>query len=230
MASVKSIARTFPKWFARVILWSLIAILAGLGLGPRAQLFRTLVVRSGSMGAAMPAGSLAVVTAQDPAHIKVGHIITYHVPGLDDVVVSHRVIEVDTKGGATIFRTKGDKNERPDPWVAQVTGSTAWRVRAALPGLGWAVVAFRTPWVRLVTSILAPMLLAGLSLQAIWSRRVAAGSMPGPRDTIARPVDAASRTAAGVPAVSGPPGLSASQLEWSAVMTSGVRQQQGRPA
>src|SRR5207247_7659407 len=90
------------------------------------------------------------------------------IPIGDHHVQTHRVVAVVHGGAHPSVRTKGDANAAPDPWVARLDGTTAWRVRAVLPKLGWVVFWLRTPRVEKLTLILAPILLALLGLLRIW--------------------------------------------------------------
>ena len=76
--------------------------------------------------------------------MRVGQVISYHIPVGDHHVQSHRVIEVVRGGGQPLVRTKGDANTAPDPWTARLNGSTAWQVRAVVPKAGWAIVWLRS--------------------------------------------------------------------------------------
>ena len=86
-----------------------------------------------------------VVTPEATRDVRVGQVISYHIPVGDHHVQSHRVIEVVRGGDHPLVRTKGDANAAPDPWTARLNGGTAWQVRAVVPKAGWAIVWLRTP-------------------------------------------------------------------------------------
>lgn len=138
-----------------------------LVLGPLTGRYRTLTVLTASMGRTLPPGSAALVVPVPVTDVAVGDVITYAIPVGDHHVVTHRVVEVIEPG---VVRTRGDANRAADPWVARLEGSTAWKVRAAVPGVGRAVLALRHPAARL-SSVLVPTLLATLlGLHGIWRR------------------------------------------------------------
>jgi hypothetical protein len=49
-------------------------------------------------------------------------------------------------------------------------GTTAWRVRAVLPKVGWVIFWFRLPLVHTLTVLAAPLLLALFGVTRIWRR------------------------------------------------------------
>ncbi len=71
------------------------------------------IVLGGSMEPTIHVGSIVVCRRIKPEDIKVGDIIAFKTGGSTTI---HRVIEKVVEGGF-YFRTKGDANEDPDPWV-----------------------------------------------------------------------------------------------------------------
>jgi signal peptidase len=109
-----------------------------------------------------------VVTPEPIREVRVGQVISYHIPVGDHHVQSHRVIKVLRGGAHPLVRTKGDANAAPDPWTARLNGDTAWQVRAVVPKAGWAIVWLRTPAIRRLAIFAVPLLLAILGLWRIW--------------------------------------------------------------
>jgi signal peptidase I len=146
------------------------AALVGLGLLPRTGWYRPVTVLSGSMRPTFAAGDVIVVTPEPLRDVRVGQIISYRIPIGDHHVQTHRVTRVTRTGGHILVRTKGDANTTADPWTAELHGTTAWRVRAVVPKLGWAIFWFRSPLVHRLTVLAAPLLLALLAVIGIWRR------------------------------------------------------------
>ena len=145
-------------------------VLVGLAVLPRAGWYRPVTVLSGSMKPAFSPGDMVVVTAEPLTDVRVGQVITYRIPIGDHHLQTHRVVKIVRGGPHPVVRTKGDANTAPDPWTAKLHGTTAWRVRAVLPKLGWAVFWLRSPLVHNLTVLLAPLLLAVLGVAQIWRR------------------------------------------------------------
>jgi signal peptidase len=156
--------------------------LLGLGLIPRTGWYRPVTVLSGSMRPAFAPGDVVVVTPEPLRAVRVGQIISYRIPIGDHHVQTHRVIKVIRAGGRILVRTKGDANDAADPWTAQLHGTTAWRVRAVVPKLGWAIFWLRSPLVHRLTVLVAPLLLALIALLEIWRR-----PEPEPYDDVSAP-------------------------------------------
>ena len=158
---------------ARGALWitgfGCLVFFVAIGLGPRTGRYATLTVLSGSMRPGIPEGSIVLITPERPERVRVGQIITYAVPEGDHHVVSHRVVEIVSGGPYPVIRTQGDANDTPDPWLAQIDGSTAWRVRASVPGLGRLISWLRQPLLHRLSVVVVPVVLAGVWLTDIWA-------------------------------------------------------------
>jgi len=94
-----------------------------------------LIVTTGSMEPALPAGALVIVRAQESYEVR--DIISFREEG---AVVTHRIIEETAEG----YRTAGDANNAPDsaPVSAQ---AVLGRVVACLPWAGRLLLFLREP-------------------------------------------------------------------------------------
>lgn len=118
------------------------------------------VMKSNSMRPAINRGDLVLAWPLSTGEgIAEGDIVLIQVPGLDPVLVCHRVTEVarSSSGGSTIhyFMTKGDANLRDDSWmvdhrmrgrrrmfeVSEVVVKA--KVVLILPKVGWPVILVR---------------------------------------------------------------------------------------
>jgi len=85
-------------------------------------------------------GAMVITTEVSPDAIKEGDIIEFR---QGEMMVIHRVIEIEESGGAKQFITKGDANDNPDMDPVspeQVKG----RVMLNVPRLGWITLFFRS--------------------------------------------------------------------------------------
>jgi len=102
-------------------------------------------VLSGSMGHAVPAGSLVIVRALPPDHYREGDVVTFRAPTPGSPLVTHRIARLyRLSGGLPVIETKGDTNGTKDPWVLSV-GDIVGRKEMALPGLGRFFAWLQTP-------------------------------------------------------------------------------------
>ena len=162
------LARRAGRLVGLVLVGLCLLTLVAVGLGPRTGAYRTLTVLSGSMRPTIPEGSVVVVTPVALGQVRVGDVITYRIPVDDRRVVSHRVVEVVEGGDHPVVRTQGDANAAPDPWLARLDSEPAWRVRAAVPKLGYLIQSLRRPALANMLTWLVPALLALIWLADIW--------------------------------------------------------------
>ena len=80
----------------------------------------------------MSPGDVAVTEAVPIGSISVGDVVVFYPPGETEAVI-HRVASLED-GEVT---TKGDANRVADPWRITLAGTTAYRMVAVVPFLGW---------------------------------------------------------------------------------------------
>ena len=143
-------------------------LLALVGIVPLTGWYRCVTVLTASMRPTMAAGSVVISTPEPPSAVRVGQVITFQAPVEGHPVVTHRVVEVVSRGRHPRVRTQGDANPSPDPWVARLATGPVWKARAELRGLGTVIRALRSPWVHRLSVLVAPAVFLGLALGAIW--------------------------------------------------------------
>jgi signal peptidase I len=141
-----------------------------------------MAMLTGSMGDAIPPGSLVVTRSVSPSTLRVGDVITFQKPRGEAGLDTHRIIRVDRSNGHTTYRTKGDANPVADPWALEFEGDqVADRVLWSAPRLGQVVMIARTrDWAFVVVGAIALLLLSTV-LKAI-----TAGTQPEHRLTTLR--------------------------------------------
>jgi signal peptidase I len=155
-------------------LGTLLFILAAVALlattvAPRVFHFRAATMLTGSMVPTVNPGDVIIDVQENASDLRVGQIVTYHIPVEDHRVESHRVSWVGhDAAGNVLFRTKGDANNGVDPWTAKVDGPTVWRVVTVLPVVGDVIRLLRQPVVQIIATRVIPVLLVGWLLLSIW--------------------------------------------------------------
>ncbi len=150
------------KWAGNIILGMVLGLVLFGVLLPSVFSGSLAIVRSASMGPAMPVGALAVMLPIAPEEVKVSDIIVFKPPRHPtimnpDVTVSHRVIEVQADG-ELYFVTKGDAVEDPDLFpipAANVQGKVVFNV----PRLGYVVrsiIGYVRTWLGFVLLVCIP--------------------------------------------------------------------------
>lgn len=127
--------------------------------------WRVDVVFSGSMKPALKVGGMVVTRPVEAQDIRVGDIITFYSPPGRELA-SHRVIGVE-EGSSLNFRTKGDANEEPDPFIVpaeNVVGIICFQ----LPYFGYASQFVKTPLGLLLTLCLPGLIIIILEIRNIW--------------------------------------------------------------
>ncbi len=83
--------------------------------------FHTVTVYGGSMGDALPAGSVAVTRPVDAADLEIGDVIAMggHEAGLP---ILHRIVAIEEVEGGRLVTTRGDANETNDRLPITVSG------------------------------------------------------------------------------------------------------------
>jgi signal peptidase len=112
------------------------------------------VIMSSSMEPAIPIGSIVVVKRVNPDDVKVGNIIVFQ---RSDSKTLHRVIDKIVENGSYYFKTKGDANEDPDPWIVQpeqVQGS----LLLTIPYYGYLIYFAGTP-IGFILMVIIPAIL-----------------------------------------------------------------------
>lgn len=162
-----AIAACASRWVGRAAVAVAAIVFALLVIGPHTGRYRTLTVLTASMRPSYPPGSVVVVVPTPVSQVREGDVITYAIPVDDHHIVTHRVVEVVRPG---VVKTRGDANSTADPWVAQLQGTTAWTVRAAVPGLGYLIHALRGPVRRVLTLPLLTLVGLVIGFGAIWRK------------------------------------------------------------
>jgi signal peptidase I len=90
-------------------------------------------VTSGSMRPAISPGDVAVTQAVPVASLKVGDVIVFYPPTSSTEPVMHRIVSL-VNGE---IKTRGDANNVDDPWQVTLSGTTAYRMVAVVPFIGW---------------------------------------------------------------------------------------------
>jgi signal peptidase len=105
--------------------------------------FHSVIVYGGSMGAALPTGSVAVTRPVDASDLAVGDIIAIG-HGSGGLPTLHRIVAVeDAGGGRQVVTTRGDANRTNDPQSITTRGSGD-RVVFHVPLVGYLVAFTRT--------------------------------------------------------------------------------------
>jgi signal peptidase len=91
----------------------------------------------------------------DPKSIKIGDVITYN--AANNILITHRVIDIQEKNGQLLFKTKGDANNVEDEKLVS-QGELVGTVVLRIPYAGYALY-FLNSRLGLILFILIPAFL-----------------------------------------------------------------------
>lgn len=166
------VARAMVSVITTTAMVAAVAAFLFLAVGPRILGYQTSTMLTGSMSPLINPGDVVVTVPVAVQNLKVGDIITYHIPVEDQRVETHRIIDltVNNQGTATV-RTKGDANNGADPWTATLAAGQVDRQVFTVPYLGNAIRALRDPVVLKVLMYGAPAALVVMVLVSIWRKK-----------------------------------------------------------
>jgi signal peptidase len=169
--ALKAAARRTVSLLSTAMVVVAVAAFLLLAVGPRVLGYQTSTMLTGSMEPLINPGDVVVTVPTPVSAIRVGDIITYHIPVEDHRVETHRVVEILTnQDGTTAVRTKGDANNGADPWTATLQGETVDRHLLTVPSVGQAIRLLREPVVLNTFMYGAPAVLVIGLLASIWRR------------------------------------------------------------
>lgn len=151
-----------------------VAVLAALAaLAPALWGWQRYAIVSGSMAGTYDQGSLVLADVVPTGDLRVGDVITYEPPAGagPDHLITHRIASIGRDdAGRRVFRTRGDANPVADPWTFRLDQPTQARVRVGIPYAGHVLAALGRRDVRTAVVTLPALVLAALSLVALWRR------------------------------------------------------------
>jgi signal peptidase I len=133
--------------------------------------YQRYVVTGGSMGGALPRGSIAYDEVVPTEHIRVGDVITYRPPN-GARLLTHRVVWIGRqRHGVRVYRTRGDANSAPDPRAILLPNDGQARVVFHVPLAGYVLTALSVKAVRMVAIGVPALAIAVATFAAAWRRR-----------------------------------------------------------
>ncbi|MFD5826335.1 signal peptidase I [Lentzea sp. NPDC060358] len=119
---------------------AVVVVLARIGFSP---------VLSPSMEPEFAPGDLLVTRAVPVSELRVGDVVVLPRPDVAGQRYAHRVIDLQTRSGEPVVRTKGDANESADPQALRITSPTVPVAVANVPVVGRIALLGRDTGVRI---------------------------------------------------------------------------------
>lgn len=168
--------RAALRYLRGVLYWlgvvaACVALMAILGcVGARLFGYSPYVMYGGSMGSAVPLGSIAFIEDVPAESLEVGDVIVFQPPSSGEAgePLMHRIVSIEEVDGQRVVRTKGDANGSADPWDLRLSGEGG-RLVFAVPYVGHLLwfLQTRIAWVALILPLAA--YLGYVALRRIWA-------------------------------------------------------------
>lgn len=162
-----TILRLVGRAILRVLVIVLVCVIAIIVV-PRLFGYGLLRSEGGSMGEALPNGTLVITKAVAAEDVKNGDVIVVSVQGAVAPVI-HRVVALEEENGQTLATTKGDANPSVDPGRFPLSDSVAVAT-FLVPYLGVPFRFVATPLGWLLAIALSAALIGFPVIRNIWDR------------------------------------------------------------
>ena len=153
-----------------VLLVAGVALIITLFAVPRIAGYRTFVLVGRSMTGTISIGSLVYSDPVPVEALRVGDVITFSPPDMNEVV-THRIVAIDRAAdGSQRISTKGDAVPSRDPWQFKPTTPDLPRYVFAIPYLGYLIALLSLPLVRMLAFALPAAIVALVVLTRLWRK------------------------------------------------------------
>lgn len=145
--------------------------IAALVLVPTVMGYHRYVILTGSMTGTYDKGSIIYDKPVPVTDLKEGDPITYAPPpGVSpQPLVTHRVHKIKRdKSGKQVFVTKGDANEKPDPWKFSLNEPQQDKVLFSVPYAGYIFMALQVRMIRMIIIGLPALILVLVMMRKLW--------------------------------------------------------------
>ena len=160
--------RRLGRVFFAILLVAGLALIVMLFAVPRLAGYRTFVVVGRSMTGTISRGSLIYSEPVPVETLRVGDVITFEPPQMNEVV-THRIIAIDhAADGSQRISTKGDAVPNRDPWQFKPTTTDLPRYVFAIPAVGYLVGLLSLPLIRMLIFALPAAIIALVVLTRLW--------------------------------------------------------------
>jgi signal peptidase len=195
------VKRIFGKVAVSLIVAVSLALTVLLLVLPRVAGYRTYVVTGRSMTGTISIGSLVYSDPVPVQSLRVGDIITFVPPDIDENV-THRIVGLRTASDGTLrISTKGDAVPNKDPWQVKPTTAELPREVMAIPYLGYLAAMLSLRLVRVLLFALPAMVAAMVVLVRLWRESDEAPAAETSAATASPPPAAPADLSAGSPDV-----------------------------
>ncbi len=175
----RRLIRRLFHWTASLVLALMVAAFAFVAISQMTGRHRFVPVLSGSMAPFVEAGDVAILEPRAGEDLRVGDVIAFEAPIEGSPLTLHRVFEIVSPAPDLVIRTKGDANDREDPWMAGLVDDQLWRTTGHIDDLGHPVLFLNRAKTRFLLMALAALLIGWWGMVAIWRDPPPSDGRPG---------------------------------------------------
>lgn len=146
----------------------IIVALAGLillTLAPESGGYKALIVTSGSMEPAVPAGSMVFI--KNAGTIQKNDIITFRMSPGPKSLTTHRIVDIKEVREKTMYQTKGDAVKEPDIELVPAE-RVAGRMIFSIPFIGYPIAFGKTQTGVVMLVVVPAAVIVYEELKSIW--------------------------------------------------------------
>ncbi|MFC2044884.1 signal peptidase I [Chloroflexota bacterium] len=123
-------------------------------------------VLSGSMEPELKVGSLVVTCPVEPETIVVGDIIIFRPTTVGENLIAHRVVGIG-RGSSLYFETKGDANNKPDPFTVPARNLVG-KICFHAPYWGYFTEFLKTPFGFMFAVVIPGIIIIIMYVISVW--------------------------------------------------------------
>jgi signal peptidase I len=167
----KALSTIFTLFFILIFTFSVYTNISAKISGKEPQIFgyQLKSVLSGSMEPSIKTGSvIAIKPAEDPSSYKKGDVITYRALDNANMLITHRVIDVQTLDSQIHYFTKGDNNDGQDSNPIPASHVVGQYEGFMIPYIGYGLNFYNTDAGKILLLIIPGFLLLGYAIWKTW--------------------------------------------------------------
>jgi signal peptidase I len=169
--TAKWTSRILSTLFLILLIFALYSIVSSRISGGEPQIlgYQLKSVLSGSMEPGIKTGSIiAIKPTKDPSNYKEGDVITFKSVDNPNILITHRVMEIQTIDSQIHYVTKGDNNDGNDNKPIPATNVVGHYEGFTIPFIGYLLNFYNTAAGKIILIILPGVLLLGYAIFTIW--------------------------------------------------------------
>jgi signal peptidase I len=169
--AAKWTSRILSTLFITLLIFTIYAIVSSRISGGEPEIlgYQLKSVLSGSMEPGIKTGSvIAIKPTKDPSIYKEGDVITFKAVDNPNILITHRVMEIQTVDSQIHYVTKGDNNDDKDNKPIPANNVLGHYEGFTIPYIGYMLNFYNSVAGKIILIILPGVLLLGYAIFTMW--------------------------------------------------------------